>query len=282
MNPMKRPFTSRTLASCALWSLVGSALVACGTEDPQAPMEPPTTNPLATVGPGGSGNPPAAVSPSTVGPGNVSPGNTAPQQNVGPSPVTPPVGVSPVNPVTPGSNTVGPTGPGDTTNPTVNPVQPVDTTNPVNPGATGPGPVDSTTQTDEPDTADTTSMDTTDTGPGPGMQPDPGPPSPGGNCTFTIEESLSPDISTVGIVNWSSDAALTSAQVEFSAESGGDTFTAPVDVASGPEYRTLLLGMKPDTTYNYRIVANDGALPLGASLRTARNSSTRSFTSCRP
>src|SRR5690606_32118006 len=48
-------------------------------------------------------------------------------------------------------------------------------------------------------------------------------------------------------------------QVEFSAESGGDTFTAPVDVASGPNFRTLLLGMKPDTTYNYRIVANDGA-----------------------
>src|SRR5690606_10171021 len=64
--------------------------------------------------------------------------------------------------------------------------------------------------------------------------------------------------STVGIVNWSTDASVTSASIEFAPSAGGDTLTAPVDVSAGGTFRTLLLGMKGDTMYNYSIVVNDG------------------------
>jgi len=66
------------------------------------------------------------------------------------------------------------------------------------------------------------------------------------------EDELAP--TTVGIVEWSTSlGAPTEATVEFglSTEYGQ---VAPVDLAA-PEWRTVLLGMKPEQTYHFRIVA---------------------------
>ena len=83
-------------------------------------------------------------------------------------------------------------------------------------------------------------------------------PGPVGSCTFTITQTLSEKISAVAIVEWSVDRpALDSASIQF----GLDTtysFTAPVDLAE-PNYRTILVGMKTDHDYHYRVVAKAGS-----------------------
>jgi hypothetical protein len=76
-------------------------------------------------------------------------------------------------------------------------------------------------------------------------------------ATFTVNVSLSTAIATVGIVQWSIDRSITSARIEFGRDQGAFEFEAPVDLAE-PMYRTLLLGMKPSTTYSLRIVAEGG------------------------
>jgi hypothetical protein len=62
----------------------------------------------------------------------------------------------------------------------------------------------------------------------------------------------------VGIVTWSAaTVTIASAYIEF----GLDTsygMKAPVDLTAA-DYRTLLLGMKPNKTYHFRIVASDGS-----------------------
>lgn len=77
------------------------------------------------------------------------------------------------------------------------------------------------------------------------------------DCTFQVMASLSQNIGTVGIVEWSVDlGAVDQAEIQF----GLDTsygMTAPVDL-SEPGYRTLLLGMKPNQQYHFRIVASGG------------------------
>ncbi len=78
-------------------------------------------------------------------------------------------------------------------------------------------------------------------------------PAPAGDSIFTVEAAISPEISTVGIVEWSVDASVESAVIEF----GLDTdyrWTAPVDLEQ-PNFRTLLLGMKPKRQYHFRIRA---------------------------
>lgn len=77
-------------------------------------------------------------------------------------------------------------------------------------------------------------------------------------CNISVTSSeISSAISTVGIVEWSTDlAGLSGANIEF----GLDTsygMAAPVDL-NEPGYRTLLLGMKAQREYHYRIVANAG------------------------
>jgi hypothetical protein len=66
-------------------------------------------------------------------------------------------------------------------------------------------------------------------------------------------------LGTVGIVTWSTTLAnVGDAYVEF----GLDTaygMQAPVD-RTEPDYRTLLLGMKPAQTYHLRVVASDGSM----------------------
>jgi hypothetical protein len=76
---------------------------------------------------------------------------------------------------------------------------------------------------------------------------------------FTVTQELAsetnPDApTTVGIIKWSLEGQVpTNARIEFglTTEYG---FVAPVDLAA-EEFRTLLLGMKPESTYHFRVVA---------------------------
>ncbi len=79
---------------------------------------------------------------------------------------------------------------------------------------------------------------------------------------FTVQAQLASDVdssapTTVGIVTWSiASITASSAHIEF----GLDTsygMQAPVDLSEA-DFRTLLLGMKPASTYHFRIVASDG------------------------
>lgn len=78
-----------------------------------------------------------------------------------------------------------------------------------------------------------------------------------GSAMFTVNVSLSSAIATVGIVTWSIDKTIESASIEFGRDPNAIEFTAPVDLTQ-PSYRTLLLGMKPSTTYSLRVVARGG------------------------
>lgn len=74
------------------------------------------------------------------------------------------------------------------------------------------------------------------------------------SCGLTITKSeISPDISTVGIVEFS--AALAGANAAFIqfGRTAEYTMEAPVDLAE-PNYRTLLLGMVTNLTHHYRVV----------------------------
>lgn len=83
-----------------------------------------------------------------------------------------------------------------------------------------------------------------------------------GTAGFTIDVTLASEMKssappTVGIVTWSVDApGITSAHIDFGQDTGYG-MAAPVDLAA-ESYRTLLLGMKPETTYHFQVVASDG------------------------
>lgn len=79
---------------------------------------------------------------------------------------------------------------------------------------------------------------------------------------FSVESHLASDegshLTTVGIVTWSLEGTTVSdAHIEFGVDMSYG-MEAPVDLTE-EGYRTLLLGMKGDTTYHFRIVANGGA-----------------------
>jgi hypothetical protein len=80
--------------------------------------------------------------------------------------------------------------------------------------------------------------------------------------TFFVDVALASDFDpeapgTVGIVTWSlRDVVPDRAEISF----GLDTnygMSAPVDL-NEPDFRTLLLGMKPDRTYHFQVVATKG------------------------
>ena len=84
-----------------------------------------------------------------------------------------------------------------------------------------------------------------------------------GNCTFSVTSSLSTKIPTVGIVTWSTTLpAPTEAHIDFGLTAAYG-MTAPVDLSS-PDYRTLLLGMKPSHTYHFRVEASGIAGPCAS------------------
>lgn len=74
-------------------------------------------------------------------------------------------------------------------------------------------------------------------------------------CSFDVSARLSHAIATVGIVRWETDATgLDGATIEY----GLDTRygkSAPVNL-NEPGYRTVLLGMKAERKYHFRIVAS--------------------------
>lgn len=76
-------------------------------------------------------------------------------------------------------------------------------------------------------------------------------------CTVDILGSDIAQIQTVGVVTFSTDLpGFSVAQIQF----GKDTsygLIAPVNLGA-TDYRTLLLGMTQNTTYNYRIAVSDG------------------------
>jgi hypothetical protein len=77
-------------------------------------------------------------------------------------------------------------------------------------------------------------------------------------CDISATVELSSAIGTVGIVQWSTSFDVQEAVVEFTPTAGGETQSAPVDLER-PMYRTLLLGMKEDTDYSWRVVASNAA-----------------------
>lgn len=78
------------------------------------------------------------------------------------------------------------------------------------------------------------------------------------SCTITVLGSDIAQIQTVGVVTFSTDlAGVSIAEIQF----GQDTsygLIAPVDLAAA-DYRTLLLGMTENSTFNYRIAVSDGS-----------------------
>jgi hypothetical protein len=78
-------------------------------------------------------------------------------------------------------------------------------------------------------------------------------------CTITSQAVQSTAIPTVFTVTWSSSLAnLTSAEIDFGPSSSGPTMVAPVDL-SQPNYKTVLIGMKPSASYVYRVIARTSA-----------------------
>jgi hypothetical protein len=81
----------------------------------------------------------------------------------------------------------------------------------------------------------------------------------GGCGEFTLKSGKSSTaIATVGIVEWSYSKDVTSAHIEFGLQGSATFMKAPVDLKE-PNYRTLLLGMKQQKSYVFRIVVNTGA-----------------------
>jgi hypothetical protein len=76
-----------------------------------------------------------------------------------------------------------------------------------------------------------------------------------GDCgEFTLKSGkTSTAMPTVGIIEWSYSKDMTSAYIEFGLQGSATVMKAPVDLKE-PNYRTLLLGMKQQKSYVYRIV----------------------------
>jgi len=75
---------------------------------------------------------------------------------------------------------------------------------------------------------------------------------------FTITAYLSPEIATVGIVEWSVDMPIDSAYLEFGRDPAAFEFRVPIEDPSLANQRTLMLGMKEAQVYSARIVADAG------------------------
>ena len=78
-----------------------------------------------------------------------------------------------------------------------------------------------------------------------------------GTATFTVTITQSTAVATVEIVTWSVNVSIDSAVIDFGRDQTNFEFQAPVDLTQA-NYRTLLLGMKQNTTYYVRITAQGG------------------------
>lgn len=71
---------------------------------------------------------------------------------------------------------------------------------------------------------------------------------------FDVRYDLSPEIPTVGVVTWTISQAIRSASIVFGPADVAFEQRGAVDLDS-PEHRALLLGMKPDSTYKFVLIA---------------------------
>lgn len=83
---------------------------------------------------------------------------------------------------------------------------------------------------------------------------DMGMPSPATSGAFELTIAQG-EIPTVGIATWSTTETIDSAVIQFGREEGNPEYEAPVNL---DDPTTLLLGMKPDTTYYVQIIAQGG------------------------
>jgi len=79
-----------------------------------------------------------------------------------------------------------------------------------------------------------------------------------GSATFTINVTQSTAVATVEIVTWSVNVSIDSAVINFGRDQTSYELQAPVDATQSPNFKTLLLGMKQNTTYYLQIVAQGG------------------------
>jgi hypothetical protein len=91
----------------------------------------------------------------------------------------------------------------------------------------------------------------------------------GGTSSFAVNVELSTAIPTVGIVTWSLDAPIDSATIDFGRDQSTFELQAPVDLQAD-NHRTLLLGMKQDTTYYVRVTATGGGQTHVSSVATVK------------
>ena len=74
---------------------------------------------------------------------------------------------------------------------------------------------------------------------------------------MTATSTFSTAIPNVAVVTWSTTlSSPTKAEIDFAPAAGGTTLVAPVDLTLA-SYRTLLLGMKPSSSYTYKIVVTN-------------------------
>jgi len=93
-----------------------------------------------------------------------------------------------------------------------------------------------------------------------------------GDCSITVtSETTSPQIATVGVVEWSTTLpSPTKAQIVYTLNDAGTSVLnrggiAPVDL-SRPNRRTLLLGLKPSSSYTFHVEATG---PAGSTCKSA-------------
>jgi len=92
------------------------------------------------------------------------------------------------------------------------------------------------------------------------------------DCSITLSSGdVSPKMATVGVVEWSTTLSnLASAQIVYTLNNAGASIlnkggAAPVDLKK-PNYHTLLLGLKPSSTYTFHVEATTSS---GAACKSA-------------
>lgn len=98
-----------------------------------------------------------------------------------------------------------------------------------------------------------------------------------GECSITVSsKSTSSKIATVGIVEWTTTLAnVSKAQIVYTLDKADSSIlntggTAPVDLTKA-KYRTLLLGLKPSSTYTFHVEATSSS---GATCKSEDNTLT--------
>jgi Arylsulfotransferase (ASST) len=90
--------------------------------------------------------------------------------------------------------------------------------------------------------------------------------SSSGSATFNVTITQSTAVATVEIVTWSVNVSIDSAVINFGRDQSNFEFQAPVDLTQS-NYRTLLLGMKQNTTYYVQVVAKSGSTTYSSDIK---------------